>query len=81
MAYYVCMTDRFMSGWGPAKDKDNVLVIECATYDEARNALRHALTRNEMCRQRINLKPPKQRSGVLYTNKQYADLGPIWKGE
>ena len=28
--YWVAMVDEFMSGWGPAKGKINLLVIECA---------------------------------------------------
>lgn len=33
--YYVSMTDRFMSGWGEAKDKINKLVFVCESYSEA----------------------------------------------
>ena len=30
--YYVTMTDRFMTGWGEAKDKINKLVFVCHRY-------------------------------------------------
>ena len=79
--YYVRMTDRFMSGWGVAKALTNVMVVECPDYSSAQNVYRHALTRNEMCRMKICSTKPKPRPGILYTWKQYEDLGPIWKGQ
>jgi hypothetical protein len=42
------MTDRFMSGWGMAKNKINKLVIECDTYAEANTVYENALQRSEM---------------------------------
>jgi hypothetical protein len=33
--YYVSMTDKFMSGWGEARDKINKLVFICDSYSEA----------------------------------------------
>ena len=79
--YYVRMTDRFMSGWGAAQGQTNVMVVACPTYADAQNVFRHAVTRNEMCRVMICSNNPKARAGVLYSRKDYADLGPIWKGE
>ena len=78
--YYVRMTDRFMSGWGQAKNMTNVMVVACPDYESAQNVFRNALTRNEMCRVMICINKPKDRPGVLYSHKQYEDLGPIWKG-
>ena len=48
MTYYVTMTDKFMSGWGPARNKTNKLVIECDNYDEAVIVERNAQRRPEM---------------------------------
>jgi hypothetical protein len=33
--YYVTMSDKFMSGWGLAKNKINKIVIECDNYNQA----------------------------------------------
>ena len=46
--FYVTMTDKFMSGWGPARDKINKLVISCYTFDEARIVSDNAQQRSEM---------------------------------
>ena len=46
--YYVTMTDNFMSGWGPARDKTNKLVISCNTMEEAQIVEENALNRPEM---------------------------------
>lgn len=46
--YYVTMTDKFMSGWGHARDKTNKLVISCDTYDEALTVANNAERRQEM---------------------------------
>jgi hypothetical protein len=48
MAFYVTMTDKFMSGWGMAAGKINKLVIECDTMDEALVVWRNARKRPEM---------------------------------
>lgn len=46
--YWVCMTDRFMSGWGYAEDKINKLVLECDTMEEAEIVAANARRREEM---------------------------------
>ena len=60
--YYVTMTDKFMSGWGMARDKTNKLVIECDTMNEAMIVQTNARDRDEMIY--INV-----RSGKPYYNK------------
>lgn len=46
--WYVSMTDSFLSGWGPAKDKTNKLVFECDSYQEALRVLQYARCRGDM---------------------------------
>ena len=46
--YYVTMTDKFMSGWGHAKNKINKLIITCDNYDEAVIVADNASNRSEM---------------------------------
>ena len=56
--YYVTMTDKFMSGWGPAKNKTNKLVIACSTYERAEKCYQKAKNRNEMIYVNICSKKP-----------------------
>lgn len=56
--YYVCMTDKFMSGWGYAQDKINKLVIVCDTYEEAETVKQNAQDRSEMIYININIHKP-----------------------
>jgi hypothetical protein len=62
MPYYVTMTDKFMSGWGPSIGKTAKLVIECETWEEAitvrANAMDRKMKRINICyhRPRYNAK-------------------------
>jgi hypothetical protein len=79
MAYYVRMTDKFMSGWGEAQGKSNVVVVECPTIEQAEQIERAAKRRSEMRRVEICLSKPKNRPNVLYSWKHYDQLGGPWK--
>jgi len=46
--WYVTMTDKFMSGWGHARNKTNKLVIGCDTLKEANIVADNARRRSEM---------------------------------
>jgi hypothetical protein len=46
--YYVTMTDKFLTGWGVARDKLAKLVIECETFEEAETVKENAENRSEM---------------------------------
>lgn len=46
--HYVTMKDNFMSGWGYAKGKSNILIFVCDSYDEAQRLVAYACTRAEM---------------------------------
>ena len=45
---YVCMIDRAMSGWGPARDKKNMFVVHCETEEQRQQIERVAHSRPEM---------------------------------
>ena len=75
---YVRMTDKFMSGWGMAEGKQNVVVVECDTWEQAEAIERAANKRSEMRRVQCCLGKPKNRSGVLYSHKQFRDLSGSW---
>lgn len=75
--YYVRMTDKFMSGWGDARGKTNILVIECETLKQAIAIEQAARRRSEM--RRVNVvNKPRQRAGQLLSWKKFADMGGPW---
>lgn len=63
-AYYVVMTDEFMSGWGAAKGKTNKLVIGCDSWSRAKELEKKAKDRSEM--KYVNIRVTKP-----YYNKKY----------
>lgn len=75
---YVTMTDKFMSGWGMAKDKINKLIFECETLEEANIVAENARSRSDM--KNINIcskKPyysPKKYFVQIKTKEEY----PLW---
>ena len=75
---YVRMTDGFMSGWGEAKGQQNVLVIECADWQQAEAIEAAARKRSEMKRVQLCLNKPKARSGILYSWRQFSDMSGPW---
>lgn len=59
--YYVVTEDSFMSGWGPARGKVNVIVLPCDNYAEALIVEQNALNRRDQKRVRINTTKPRAR--------------------
>ena len=71
--YWVTMTDKFMSGWGPSLDTLNKLVVACETYEQAETIERVADGRSEM--KHVNIctrKPSYPRYYVSW--KTYDDM-------
>ncbi len=75
---YVRMTDKFMSGWGQARGMTNVMVVACETPEQAEAVEKAARERSEMRRVEICLSKPRNRPGILYSHKQFSDLGGPW---
>jgi hypothetical protein len=81
-AYYVTMTDKFMSGWGQAQNLTNKYRVACDTYEQAEQIERAAQDRDEM--KYINISTNKRSypsSRYLVTEKHYSDMGGPWIGE
>lgn len=76
--YYVRMTDKFMSGWGRAEGKINVLVVECDTWEQAAAIEKAAHERREMRRVQICSTPPRERAGLLISRKPFSDFAGPW---
>lgn len=81
MSIFVAMNDNFMSGWGPAKGKINVYVVECENQAQADQIKRTAAEREEMTRVRQVMHRPRNTRRVLVSLKHFSELGPIWTGE
>lgn len=78
MKLYVRMTDKFMSGWGKAEGKTNVLVIECENWTQAIAISAAAKERREMRRVKICGNAPRDRVGVLHSRKHFTEFSGPW---
>jgi len=68
--YYVTATDDFMSGWGPVAGRTNVVVIPCASAEEAKVVMANAAGRGDMSHIAGHANPPPMPSigdKVLYS--------------
>ena len=76
--YYVTMTDKFMSGWGMARDKTNKLVIECDTMSEAMTVQTNAQDRSEMIYVNIRMTKPYYDSRYYLTSRKDRSEYDTW---
>jgi len=76
--YYVTMTDKFMSGWGLARNKTNKLVIECDDMSQAMLIEKNARLRSEMRYVNIRATKPYYGNHVLTSWKSFSDMGGPW---
>ena len=82
MKYYVTMTDKFMSGWGEARNKINKFIIECDSFQQAETIEKSAKKRDEM--RYVNIcsnKPYYNKSRYLESHKRFDQLGTVWTGK
>jgi len=78
--FFVTMTDNFMSGWGRAKGKKNVFVVETNTLKQAEIIEKNAKKRSEMRYVYIKRKMPYYNPrSVLVSKRKFKDLDGIWK--
>jgi len=78
MVYYVSMTDKFMSGWGRAKNKINKLVFECDTYQEAEIVYNNAINRKDQKHVNICINKPYYNPNRYYTQFKDKKIYPSW---
>src|ERR1700687_2166219 len=64
---YVLTNDNFFSGWGPARDLINTIILPCESWEEAEQVAAYAESRPEQRRVRITAKKPVLRPGHLYS--------------
>ena len=72
---WVSMTDRFMSGWGHARNKINKLVIGCYKYSEAVIVAENAHNRDEMKYVNICLNKPRYPEHSHYVSEHEREQG------
>ena len=79
MTLFVRMTDKFLSGWGQAEGKTNVLVVVCDSQDQANQIEFAARGRSEMEKIATLDQFPPPKDGILYTCRHYNELTGSWK--
>jgi len=78
MSYYVTMTDKFMSGWGHSREKNNKLVFECKNMTEAMIVEDNANSRTDQKHVNIRSSKPYYNQARNYVQfKTKADY-PSW---
>ena len=76
--YYVRMHDTFMSNWGHAKGKRNILVIACETWEQATAIAEAAGERRGMRLVVIDHKAPRPARGELFSWRRFSEMGGPW---
>ena len=76
--WYVTMTDKFMSGWGPAKGKINKLVFECESLSEARIVAENAERRGDQKNVNIRTSKPYYSPSTHFTQVKTKEEYPSW---
>jgi len=56
--FYVTCKDTFMSGWGPARGADNILILPCDTVEEAEIVKANAENRSDQKNIEIHVSKP-----------------------
>lgn len=78
--YYVTAKDRYFSGWGRSQGMDNVVILPCENYAEARTVLENTKARPEMKYARILINKPRIREWNTYSLFS-KDEAPRWYAE
>lgn len=76
--FYVCMTDKVMSGWGLSQGRINKLVFECDSYREAMVVKANAERRGDMSYININCNKPYYNKNKYYTQLKNKTEYPMW---
>lgn len=75
---YVTMTDKFMSGWGPAEGKINKLIFECEDRKEAAIVAENAENRSDMKYINITYNKPYYTPGRYLAQTKTKEEYPSW---
>ena len=75
---YVCATDSYMSGWGPASGKNNRLIFVCDTPEEADAVRGNCEARSEFKRVTWNAKKPSLNNSRNFYQVKTKEDYPNW---
>jgi len=67
--YYVACKDNFLSGWGKAKGKDNIIILTCDSLEEAEIVAENANNRSEISDVKICPLKPHYSSEHYFVNE------------
>lgn len=76
--FYVRMVDKFMSGWGGAKGRRAIYVVECDTLEQAEAVEKAAQDRSEMKYVTLTTTQPRRKANEQMTVRHFFDLGGPW---
>lgn len=76
--WYVTMTDKFMSGWGPATGKINKLVFVCDSLEQAGIVEQNALNRSDQKYVNICSNKPYYNPNKYYVQEKTIEDYPAW---
>ncbi len=75
---YVKMVDPFMSGWGPATGKRNVVICVCDSQEEASLVLDNVKNRGDMKYINVFYKKPYYNPNRYYVQFKTKEDMPVW---
>ena len=75
---YVTMTDKHMSGWGPAEGKINKLIFECESREEAEIVAENAEKHGSQKYINICYNKPSYSSTRYYAQAKTKEEYPSW---
>jgi len=75
---YITTTDKFMSGWGHAKNKINKLVFECKDLNQALIVFDNAINRSDQKNVNILTYKPYYKKDRYYTQYKTIENYPKW---
>lgn len=76
--HYVSMEDSFMSGWGQAENKTNVLVFLCSTLEQALIVEENAQNQGSMKKIKVSNKKPQFSPQYNYVQTKTIEDYPKW---
>ena len=77
--FYVTAIDSFMSGWGGAEGKSNVICLPCANESEAKSAMAYMLSRPELEKIKVSREKPLVDAEATVSVFNPQDQ-PVWYG-
>ncbi len=76
--FYITMTDKFLSGWGPATGKINKLIFTAETYEEAEIVAGNAEGRKDMKNIHIGTTKPRFPESKYLVQYKDKNVCPKW---